>query len=220
MSSLVTLGIVHAYLEREGLSNKLYNGVYDGNVILNIDQNGFSRISTYTNIESMWLSFEKVPRSILTVKRRVLEALPRDCSQYYQDIEYFFDDIYNYECYIYDRAQQDIFGIYYSKEKGKLFLYDCIFEPNFNTMKVNYRLMKIEVSMGLPGNFFIGINAKGNIMGISIKQKLEKIEGSLTQRHIVDSIIIALAPGLLGLVSLPQDFLNRITVIANAPIQG
>ena len=218
MSSLITLGIIHAYLEKEGLSSKLNSGVYDGKVVVHIDQNGFSRITSSFTAESMWLDFSKVPKAILMVKKRVLDSLPGDCSKYYGEIDYFFNDIYNYESVYYDKVQKDVFGVFYSKETGRLSLLDAMFEPNFDTNKAFYRLIKLEMSMGLPGTFFIGINAKGNMMGVTIKQKLERMEGVLTQRHIIDAMILALAPGLLGLVSLPPEFINRIVTIANAPV--
>ena len=220
MSSLITLGIIYAYLEKEGLSSKLNSGYYNGNVMVHIDQNGFSKITSSFSTESLWMDFPKVPHAILNVKNRILNSLPNDCRKYYyEEIENHFNDIYKYESVYYgDGTQKDVFSIFYSKEMGRLYLMDAMFIPDFSQNKAEFRYIKIEMLMGLPGTFFIGINAKGNMMGVTIKQKLERMEGVLTQRHIIDAMILALAPGLLGLVSLPPAFLERIIKIANSPI--
>jgi len=213
-SSVFTLAVLRAYLDRYGLSGKMHNGVYDGKVVLNIDQNGFKSITSGMTMEKMTFKSSLVLNGLRLSKNRVLGMLNGDCSGYKSEVENFFQDIIDFESVSYEKATRDVFNVFYSKETGKLTFLSITFEPNFKDDTVTYRLIKVEVKMQLPGIFIIGTSAKGNLFGAKMSQSLQRIESSLTLNHVVDAIVCALAPAMIGLVDLPPEFINKMINLA------
>ena len=210
MTSVIALGAVQAYLDRYALGTKFHNGVYDGKVTLAIDQKGFKSITSVFSSESMSFASKMVPNAVKMVRNRIVGDLSSDLFKYKDELINYLDDIRDFDTLSWDRAQIDQFICTYSKESGKLTFFTAMFDPDFSSDKVTFRYIKIEVKMQLPGIFVIGMSAKGNFFGVSVKQSLEKIEGSLTLNHVIDALVIALAPGMIGLVDLPPTFVQRI----------
>ena len=218
MSSLITLGIIKAYLDNKYLLKKIKNGFYEGKVQIKIDNNGFSKLYSSPIIENYKTSLENVPNALFKIEDRIYNSLPSDCYVYYNEFSYLMKNYVKDEAFYLNSAKRDLFCIYYSKEIGRFNFYHAMIEPDLVSKKVITRLLNFNMIMDLPSTFFMGLVAKGNLMSISIKQKLEKMDKSLTNDHIIDAVYVAIAPILLGLVSIPKEFINRLTIIAQAPI--
>ena len=121
-------------------------------------------------------------------------------------------EISEFEVYDEDKCQKMINTISYNQGAGKLFLYIHTFAPSIHPTKgkiVKTEYIKISVKLELAKDWMIVTKGSGNFFGCSISQEIQYIPNKgIELKHIVEAISIALAPAVLGVVKLPDRFMN------------
>ena len=195
-----------------GLVQALFSSTSVSMISAVIEGKGYWQFYSTSAYVSRAISSEKCKQYIAYMIDQAMEDSSPGFRSKANEIIQDLNEIADFEMYDETKCQKMINTISYNQGNGKLFVYLHTFAPSIHPTKgpiVLTEYLKISVKLELAKDWMIVTKGSGNFFGCSISQEIQYIPNKgIELKHIVEAISIALAPAVLGVVKLPERFMN------------
>jgi hypothetical protein len=172
---------------------------------------GFWKYFSNTDIGTMAISAANVGPYITRMTEMIVRDTNSNIQKNLQNIVDDLNEIKYFESYNYGDCDNMVNSVSYNRNKGSLFLYIYTFTPFIKGGKeaVRIQTLKCTVNLKLASDFLVVSKLKTSFMKCTMSQEIQYIpRKGIDSKAIVDSISIAMAPAVLGLVKVPERFMN------------
>ncbi|EAX96064.1 hypothetical protein TVAG_265530 [Trichomonas vaginalis G3] len=126
-------------------------------------------------------------------------------------------DIKDFESYAWGDCDNMVNTVSYEKASGSLYMYIYTFSPFISDTRgegVRVSNMKIHVDFVMPKDWIIVSKIKSSFFKCTMNQEIQYLDTkSIQMSDVIEAVAIAVAPAVLGLVKLPERFLNVLDTV-------